>query len=230
MMGESANAGAKRLVILSLSGALVVLLVFLFSTTRWTAFSTMTLAVVLCLLIAFIYLKMDPYAWKRIFDRQGYERLRELDRRVIESLRRLDDTHLVLANTTVELFHIEYLVISRRGVYLLSKIEGTGATACENGIPRVGDHSLEKEVALLWRTCHFLGILMKKTYQVDVLPRPVLVLSDTGTFIMDNCAEITMASCESIPSVITRQSGPPLPEGAAENFAYFIKTRYASAG
>jgi hypothetical protein len=230
MMAENAGAGAKRLAILSLSGALVVLLVFLLPASRWTVFSTVTLAVVLCLIIAYMYFRMDPYAWKRIFDRPGYERLRELDRRVIESLRSLDDSCLVLVNTTVELFHIEYLVVSRKGVYLLSKIEGTGMTGCENGIPRVGEHSLEKEVALLWRTCHFLGILMKKTYQVDVLPHPVLVSSDTGAFIMDNCAEITITSCESIPSVITRASGPPLPEGAAENFAYFIKTRYMSAG
>lgn len=228
MMAENAGAGAKRLAILSLSGALVVLLVFLLPATRWTVFSTVTLAVVLCLIIAYMYFRMDPYAWKRIFDRPGYERLRELDRRVIESLRRLDDSCLVLVNTTVELFNIEYLVVSQKGIYLLSKIGETGTVGCENGIPRVGGNSLENEVALLWRTCHFLGILLKKKYHIDLLPHPVLVSPDSGSFIMDNCAEITIASCESVPSVIRRPSGSPLPDGVAENFAYFIKTRYMS--
>jgi len=72
MMAENAGAGAKRLAILSLSGALVVLLVFLLPATSWTVFSTVTLAVVLCLIIAYMYFRMDPDAWKRIFHRPGY--------------------------------------------------------------------------------------------------------------------------------------------------------------
>ena len=229
-MTEITDASVRRLAILALSGALVVLLVFLFSPKRWTTFSGVTLAAVLGFFIAFIFFKMDPHAWKRIFDGKSYEHLCELDRQVIESLARLDDSFLVLINISIELFHIEYLVISRRGIHLLAKIEEAGPMRCDNGIPMAGEHTLEKELARLWRICHFLNILLKKTFKADVLPRPVLIVSGTGTLIVENCAEASVASCENILSVIGKSTVPPLPDEVAENFAYFIKKRYVPGG
>ena len=224
-----AGAGTRRLGVLALSAALVVLLIFMSSPKQWNPLSGIALGAGLFFLIAFVYFKLDPYSWKILFAREKYVLINDLDRRIIESLATLDDSYLALINTTIELFRVDYLVMSRKGIYVLSRLETMDMITCVNGTLMAETFDPETEVSRLWQTCHFLRILFKKTYNVDVLPHPVLVSPRHETVIIDNCGGLSVASSEDIVPFLQNHNGQPLPEGVAENFALFLKKRYVSA-
>lgn len=229
-IGTGTGNGMRRLGVLALSVTLVLLLVFLYSPKRWTLLSGIALGVPLLFLILFIYYKLDPYSWKLLFARERHALIRDLDRRIIESLETLDDSYLALINTTIELFRIDYLVLSRAGIYVLARIESMDIITCENDTLKAETFNLEKEVSRLWQTCHFLGILLKKSYNVEVLPRPVLISPRHDAVLIGNCTDVTVASCKDLVPFLKRRNGPLLPEGVAENFALFLKKRYTSTG
>ena len=103
----------------------------------------------------------------------------------------LDDNYFIFHDMTFELFHIENLVISTRGIFVVAKIREKEPLHVENDVLYAGDTPLDTLTGNVWRICHLINIVYKKTYKEEIMPKvEVFELAETIQSYRARLAEI----------------------------------------
>jgi hypothetical protein len=208
--------------------AAVLGLVFYFSEGRQMDIRTAAAVVaVLALFLAGGFIKANPMVWKAMFNRSEFERLLRLDRMVADELAKLDDDHFVVHDFRFELFHVENLVITPRGIFVVHKIPRGEPLTVRNGMLYAGDLCLEKNTSNLWRICHLIHIVFRKGYKEDCMPEPILVLPEAVPVGLHEFEGISIVGLAGLRERITRGPREALGPDRVRSFAVFIKSKYA---
>lgn len=174
-----------------------------------------------------VSLKLNPLGWKKVFRRSEYERLLKNEKLVIDELSKLDDNYFVINDFSFELFHVEHLVVSDKGMFVISKNPYAGELNVANGALYSGDQSLDSVTSSLWRVCHLINIIIRKGFNnLEIMPKPVLVLPGESKSEMKDFNGIAVAGIDELNGLITSRIRFSIEREHAEGFAVFIKQRY----
>jgi len=188
--------------------------------------SILTVITIILAIIAFVSFKVNPAGWKSIFRHSGLEQELEYDRMIADSLARLDDNHFIFHDVTFELFHIENLVISPRGIFVIGKIAHSENLHEKNNVLFAGERPLDKTTGDIWRVCHLVNIVIKKGFKTEVMPRPILISPGSQTPSVTQYDGITILPLRKLNETVERQKGQDIKEKLVHSFAYYIKKRY----
>jgi hypothetical protein len=174
-----------------------------------------------------VSLKLNPLGWKKVFRRSEYERLLKSEKLVIDELSKLDDNYFIINDFSFELFHVEHLVVSDKGMFVVSKNPYAGELNVANGALYSGDQSLDSVTSSLWRVCHLINIIIRKGFNnLEIMPKPVLVLPEESKSKMKDFNGIAVAGIDELNGLITSRIRFSIEREHAEGFAVFIKQRY----
>jgi hypothetical protein len=184
-----------------------------------------TVSIILAIII-FVSFKVNPMGWRKLVKRSSFERTLKLDHMVADMLSKLDDSHFIFHDITFELFHIENLVISTRGIFVIGKIGEEGQLQIKDKSLYAGDELLDKLTGNLWRVCHLINIVIKKGFKEEVMPEPVLVSFGTGSVAVKTFEGITITTLDKLNKFIEAQKEKKIEQELVERFAFYIKKRY----
>lgn len=188
---------------------------------------TLIIAGVVLFVSVIVSLKLNPLGWKRVFKRSQYEKLLKNEKLVIDELSKLDDNYFVINDFSFELFHVEHLVVSDKGMFVISKNPYAGELNVANGALYSDDQSLESITSSLWRVCHLINIIIRKGFNnLEIMPKPVLVLPESSKSAMKDFNGIAVAGIDELNGLITNRIRFNIDREHAEGFAVFIKQRY----
>jgi len=188
--------------------------------------SILTVVTIILAIIVFVSFKVNPSGWRRIFRHSGLEQELAYDRLIADSLAELDDSHFIFHDITFELFHIENLVISPRGIFVIGKITHGEDLHVKNKVLFAGEDPLDKTTGDIWRVCHLVNIVIKKGFKTEVMPRPILVSPGSQTPSVAEYDGITILPLRKLNETIEGQRGKDIKEKLVHSFAYYIKKRY----
>lgn len=225
--GKTRDVAAKHIGLIAVVAATVAGLMIYFS-DDWKAElpSIVTVTAIILALVAFVSSKVNPAGWKSIFRRSALERELEQDRMIADSLAQLDDSYFIFHDITFELFHIGHLVISPRGVFVIGKIAHGETLHVKNNVLFAGDSPLDKTTGDIWRVCHLVNIVIKKGFQTEVMPKPILVSPGTHSPAVAHYDGITIIPLRKLNETVERQEGQAIKEELVHSFAYYMKKRY----
>jgi hypothetical protein len=217
------HGGFITIITLTLLGMLIV------GSNDWMGELYRNLAVVGVVLFVSIIvsLKLNPLGWKRVFKKAEYERLLRNEKLVINELSKLDDNYFVINDFSFELFHVEHLVVSDKGMFVVAKNPYAGELNVANGALYSDDQSLESVTSSLWRVCHLINIIIRKGFNnLEIMPKPVLVLPNESKSSMKDFEGIAVTGIDELNGLITSRIRFNIDREHAEGFAVFIKQRY----
>lgn len=218
---------AKHIGFIVIVAAMVVGLMTYFSEDwRVELPSILTVTTVILAIIAFVSFKVNPAGWRRIFRPSGLEQELEHDRMIADSLAGLDDSHFIFHDITFELFHIENLVISPRGIFVIGKIPYSEDLHVKNNVLFAGEHPLDKTTGDIWRVCHLVNIVIEKGFQTKVMPKPILISPGSEAPSVTQYDGITIVPLRTLNKTVAGQKGEGVKEKLVHSFAYYIKKRY----
>lgn len=189
--------------------------------------TTAAIVAVLALFIIGGFIKANPMVWKLIFKRPEFERLLRQDRMVADELAKLDDDHFVIHDFRFELFHVEHLVISPRGIFVVHKIPHGEPLGVKNDLLYAGERCMEKNTSNLWRICHLIHIVFQKGYKEDCMPEPILVSPEAGSVEPGEFKGISIVGLSGLRERIARDKQEVIGPDLVRSFAVFIKSKYA---
>ncbi|MBN2180041.1 MAG: hypothetical protein JW743_11510 [Deltaproteobacteria bacterium] len=184
-----------------------------------------TVSIILAIVI-FVFFKVNPMGWRKLLMRSSFDRMLRLDRMVADILSQLDDTHFIFHDITFELFHIENLVISPRGIFVISKIGNEGQLQIKDKSLYAGGELLDKLTGNVWRVCHLINIVIDKGFKEKIMPKPVLVVPEAGSVAVKNFEGITITTLDKLNEFIETQKDSKISQELVERFAFYIKKRY----
>ena len=187
----------------------------------------LVIATAIIAVILVVSYKINPLGWKKVFARSSYEKMMRLDRMVADELDLLDDNYFIFHDMTFELFHIENLVISTRGVFVVAKIREKEPLHVENDVLYAGDTPLDTLTGNIWRICHLINIVYRKTYKEEMMPKPMLVVPEAETVALGSFEKIAIIPLSRLKRTIERDTKDIIRLEIAQSFAYYIKKRYA---
>lgn len=210
------------------AGIAIIALMIIFS-DNWQKDLSGILIIVLVIaaVLLLVQYKLNPLGWMKVFNRKQFEKFMEQEIRVIDRLTMLDDTYFILNDFSFELFHVEHLVISENGVFMIGKIRDNGKLSISNNTLFAGENSLETLTARLWRLSHLVNLITKKGFDgAEIMPKPVLVLPDESKSPIKEFDGIRIAGIDELNNVIGKDLKFKIDKDLAEGFALFIKERY----
>ena len=83
--------------------------------------SILLATLVIVVIMGFVSIRLNRLGWKKIFNRSDFDLVMKHENRVIDKLNELDDRYFVLNDFTFELFHVEHLVVSENGIFIIGK-------------------------------------------------------------------------------------------------------------
>jgi len=178
-------------------------------------------------LMLYVSFKVNPKGWKRVLNRKAYLESTKHDRLIAEELKQLDNTYYIIHNFTFELFYIEFLVLSPAGFFVLGKLTAEGELSVKDNILFKGGCTLETQTGNIWRVCHIINIVFKKGYHMEVMPRPVLIVSESQDPEINTYDGIAIVKPSGLISLISGSENKPLALETVQSFAYYLKERYA---
>lgn len=190
-------------------------------------YSSIAVGMGLSLAMLFVYMRVDPMGFKRLVMPKTFETLITQDLAVADTLSNLSQSTFVFHNFILELFHVEHLVVSHQGIFVISKIRESGDLSIKNDTLFCGKYSLETITANTWRICHLVSILLKKYFETDYLPRPVLIIPDADTSSINEFKDMALIRQRDLNSFIEKQT-PAMEQETAKSFSGFITRRYPS--
>ncbi len=217
------HAGFIAIITFMIMGLLVI------GSDDWKAelYKNLVIAGVVLFISVIVSLKLNPLGWKRVFKKAEYERLLRNEKLVIDELSKLDDNYFVINDFSFELFHVEHLVVSDKGMFVVSKNPYAGELNVANGALYSDDQSLESVTSSLWRVCHLINIIIRKGFNnLEIMPKPVLVLPQESKSSMKDFEGIAIAGIDELNGLITNRIRFNIDREHAEGFAVFIKQRY----
>ena len=208
--------------------AIMIMGLMIYFSEDWKAElpSILTVTTIILAIIVFVSFKANPTGWRKIFRHSGLEQELEYDRMIADSLARLDDSHFIFHDVTFELFHIENLVISPRGIFVIGKITHSENLHVKNNILFAGKCPLDKTTGDIWRVCHLVNIVMKKGFKTEIMPKPILIFTGSRPPSVTNYEGITIIPLRKLNGTIEGQKEQSIKKELVDSFAYFIKKRY----
>ncbi len=211
-----------------IAGFAMIALMLYFSDDRLADLSAvLTIVLVISGVIGLVLYKLNPLGWKKIFNRKEFDLLMEQEIKVIEKLEELDDSYFVLNDFSFELFHVEHLVVSKNGVFIIGKVRNNDKLSVKDNTLYAGEKSLETLTGRLWRLSHLVNLITKKGFNgAEIMPKPVIVLPDRSNSSIKEFNGIRIAGINELNDVICEKLKFGVDQDLAESFAYFMKERY----
>ena len=183
-------------------------------------------------LIALVSLRANPLALTMLLKPGAFQKAVNEENRVQEILEKLPDDCFIFNNLILELFRVDHLILSTRGIFVIGRVRRAGALRIEEGQLFAGEHSQKNITSSTWRICHLLNIVIRKGWSKEVMPSPVVVGKPWAeqlkgaSFVVDG---IRVSDLESLTDHI--QASPPgvLDEELVESVASYILRRYTRA-
>ena len=186
-----------------------------------------TMGAALTLLLVFVYARINPRSFQRIFQPAVYKRCLSMDKSLSQNLEQLDDSYYVFNNFIFELCGVEHLVVSKRGIFVIAKVIREGELRIKNNVLFAGDSPLETLTGNTWRICHLVNIILKKWFKIDYMPQPVLVAFNNNPSTLCNYDRMAIVSPTELNALIKERSRELDPE-IAYGFATFVRDRYVT--
>ncbi|TAL33660.1 MAG: hypothetical protein EPN93_13660 [Spirochaetes bacterium] len=218
----------KRITVLLSSSLLVGLLLKFYPGSEWETSQIVILTASLCTLIAAAYFKMNPVSRMRVFRKDRYRQYVQSHERILEKLALLDDAHFILTNLSVEFFHVKFVIISCSGIYIITGMELENDLTFTEGLANKNRASIDKTASNLWRVCYFLNIVFKKSFKIDSMPRPIMVIPETEKPPSDEYDGISIISIENLLSMLKENSSCKLSAEQRDSIAYYLLNRYVT--
>jgi len=207
--------------------ALIGIMLFFSDDIKADLSAVLTIVLVISGIMGLVLYKLNPLGWKKIFNRKEFDILMEQEIKIIDKLKELDDSYFVLNDFSFELFHVEHLVVSKNGVFIIGKVREKGKLSITGNTLFAGDKSLETLTGTLWRLSHLVNLITKKGFNGDeIMPKPVIVLPDESKASIKEFNGIRIAGIEELNDVIKGKLRFDIDQDLAEGFAFFIKERY----
>lgn len=184
-----------------------------------------TVAVIL-VLVGFALNRVNPAGWKQLFKKAEYEDHLQGQQSVIDALLSLDDNYQVLCGFTFELIHIEFLVIGPNTLAVVAKTTNREPLSVENGALMAGGKTLEKITGNLWRACHLISIVIRKGYNKEILPTPILVTSHNSTPEVAEFDGIAIVGPDKLVDILNNRHHENFPQEMAMGFTEYLYKRY----
>lgn len=184
-----------------------------------------TVSIILAIVI-FVSHKVNPLGWKKIFRRASFEGTLRQDQMIADRLADLDDSHFIFHDITFELFHVEHLVISPRGIFVVGKIAAKERLSIRKNSLYAGEEPLDKVTGNIWRVCHLINIVIRKGFNEEVMPKPLLVCPQAASVDVGTFDGIAVTTLDRMNAFIESRKGELIPQKLVESFAYYIKKRY----
>ncbi|HOK01857.1 MAG TPA: nuclease-related domain-containing protein [Spirochaetota bacterium] len=178
-------------------------------------------------LMIFVSFRINPLAWKKVVNKNKFQWLLSNENKTIETLSQLNDDYFILNDFTFELFHVEHLVISKHGIFVIAKSPAEGKIEIIEDSLYISDYSLESVTARLWRLCHLIKIIIGKGFDgYECMPKPILLLAHEEKSNIKDFNEISICGLSELNKRITTELTFPVKSEIAEGFAIFMKQRY----
>ena len=224
---EKGNPVLKHLLLVFLSGLTLIAGMYFFTGNRESDISAILMVVLIIgVLTIFVSKRLNPMAWKKLLNRKDYEELMAGEKKVNDKLSELDDSYFIFCNFIFELFHIDHLIVSENGFFLIGRVPYNEELNVVNNTLFAGDNSLESLTSRLWRVCHLLNIIIRKGFnELEVMPVPVLVVPEAGQVSMTEFNGIAVTTLDNLNTIIKKLKFK-VPAQEAEGFAVYLKQRY----
>jgi len=184
-----------------------------------------TIAVILAVVVLALN-RANPMAWKQFLKREEFERYLHGQKSVQDILQGLNDDYQVLCAFTFELIHVEFLVLCPGKIFVLGLITSDKPLQVENGVLMAGTDSLENVTSRLWRACHLVNLVVKKGYQKDLMPSPILVATENRTPEVNEFDSIQIITPGQLPAALEKQGEGDLPPDMVFGFTDYLVKRY----
>jgi len=188
--------------------------------------STLFTVSIILAIVLFVSHKVNPLGWKKILQRTSFERTLTQDRMIADRLAELDDSHFIFHDITFELFHVEHLVISPRGIFVIATVRRNEKLTIQKNSLFAGDDPLDKVTGNLWRVCHLVNIVIRKGFSEEVMPKPLLVSPEAESVDVGEFDGIAVMTLDRMNASIENRKEGSIPQKLVESFAYYIKKRY----
>ncbi|MBM9614223.1 hypothetical protein JWJ90_07960 [Desulfobulbus rhabdoformis] len=195
---------------------------------NWTSDlpALMGTVVIILVLLGFALNRVNPMGWKRIFKKNEYRQQLEGKHRVLEALKELDASYLVLCCFTFELLHIEFLIFGPTGIFVVGTTHARDPLEVENGILMAGSHSLHRKTGSLWRICHLLNLVIQKGYKEEFMPKPILITTHSEAASLEEFDSIAIRSPGELVQVIQAATDEPVPQELVRGMGNYVRERY----
>jgi len=225
---EKGNPVLKHFMLVLLSGLTLVGGMYFFPGEREAELSAILMVVLIIgVLTIFVSKRLNPMAWKKLLNRAEFEELAAQEKKVEDSLSQLDDSYFIFSNFSFELFHIDHLVVSENGFFVLGRVPFADDLNVKNNTLFAGDNSLETITARVWRVCHLVNIIISKSFDgLDIMPVPVLVVPDAYKVSMKEFNGIAITTMSDLNNLLTKKLKFKINKEHAEGFAVYMKQRY----
>ncbi|WP_022667805.1 hypothetical protein [Desulfospira joergensenii] len=125
-------------------------------------------AVLFFVLVAF---KKNPLTWLALFRKDLPRQV--LMPQLLKDLSQLDEDFDIFPGITLEFFKISCLVVSPQGIFVIS----TPDRPLDKG-----SRQMDIETKKLWQRCHMIRMLIKKGYDKEIMPIPLLAIPGVEGF------------------------------------------------
>lgn len=210
------------------AGTAIIVLMLVFSDSWQKDLSAiLTIVLVIAAVLLLVQYKLNPLGWMKVFNRKKFERFMEQEVKVIDCLAKLDDSYFIINDFSFELFHVEHLVVSENGVFIIGKIRESGELSISDNTLFIGEKSLETLTGRLWRLSHLVNLITKKGFDgAEIMPKPVLVLTDELKSDIKEFDGIRISGIGELNDLITKSLKFKIDKDLAEGLALFFKERY----
>ncbi|MCG8470602.1 MAG: NERD domain-containing protein [Desulfobacterales bacterium] len=178
-------------------------------------------------LIAFVSLRSNPLALSMLFRPHHFKEAVRQEERAMEAFQGLPDDCYLFNNIILELFRVDHLVVSTRGIFVVGRIRKPGALHIHNGHLYADGHCQESLTSSTWRICHLLNIVIQKGWSKEVMPRPLIAARPDTLFSPLEIDGISVDSLHEIAKKIKNTPKGALDQELAESLAAYILKRYA---
>lgn len=175
--------------------------------------------------IGLICLRSNPMLWQQWFKKDTYLKQVAVEKQAVESLSTLPGNTFVFNHFIFELFRVEHLVLSDRGIFVLYKINHPGELTVDGNQLIAGTRSLESAISNIWRVCHLINIVIRKTFKVEMMPTPVFLVPKHNGMI-DGFDGISIMDLSQFHDVFNALKPDSVDSRFLQGLAGTVRTRY----
>lgn len=169
--------------------------------------------------------RTNPMMWLKLFKPRKYLQIKLAIQKVTEQLEKLDDRCFAFNRLMMEFFQIDQLVVTPHGIFVIADMEaGDFSLSPEDTLLYQGKPQ-EKLVAKLWRTSHMINIIIKKGFETDIMPVPLIVATEAETVSVSEFKRIRILPVHEISSFIQSRK-QQVDQNLVEGFVRFVSQRY----
>lgn len=181
---------------------------------------------VILVLVGFALNKMNPMGWKQLFQKTEHERDLQGEQKIVEALQTLDNEYTILCGFTFELIYVQFFILGQRGIFVVGKTTTSEPLGVENGMLMANKESLAKLTGNLWRLSHLANLVIKKGYNLEIVPKPILVTTHLHATDLDDFDGISIVKPEELASAVEEHSTMDIPPEVARGFTAYLHQRY----